>query len=268
MAKKFVYLNSDADYEESAGAYEQADFIDTSTGVAEANKPVKTDASGKIDTTLLELIGGNGIEINGSNAILVDLLAGTSGLQFAGVSNNKLAINFASSFTIDAADSLAIQAADLASTASGEGASIVGIEDANSYYTSQTVEGALAEAAQFSSFSSIFMRAGDIVSGVWLLSSAGIPSNKIGNAISMANGEVREISVRCDGAATCDVRVYEHDGNLVNLTTLATVSLSAATSATATPAIAVTNGKQLAAQLISGSAKNVIVNVQTSGSNL
>lgn len=105
-------------------------------------------------------IGGNGIEISG-NTIAADLLASGgikfvadelavepadfagTGLQDDGADN--LEINFASVFTIDAADALAVEASKLASTANAEGASIIGIEDASSYYTGTDLESVLNE---------------------------------------------------------------------------------------------------------------------------
>jgi len=77
--------------------------------------------------------------------VSVDLLDSDSGLEFAGGSNDELAIDWASTFTIDGADDLAFKASDLASTSNGAGASIVGIEDASSYYTGTDLETVLNE---------------------------------------------------------------------------------------------------------------------------
>jgi hypothetical protein len=53
MAKNFLWVNADGDYEESVGAYEQADFINSSTGVADADKPVKTNVDGDLDISFI-----------------------------------------------------------------------------------------------------------------------------------------------------------------------------------------------------------------------
>lgn len=53
MAKKFIFVNVDGDYEESPGAYEQSDFINTSAGVADAGKPIVLDAAGQIDPSMI-----------------------------------------------------------------------------------------------------------------------------------------------------------------------------------------------------------------------
>ena len=105
-------------------------------------------------------IGGDGIDITGST-ISVDLLA-SGGLKFdtgelavepADFAGNglvddgsdNLAIDFATVFTIDAADDKAFEASKLASTTTGEGAAIVGIEDASSYYAGTDLESVLNE---------------------------------------------------------------------------------------------------------------------------
>ena len=105
---------------------------------------------------------GDGISKSG-NTLTVDLLA-SSGLKFVGTTPNgqlsiepadfagagliddgsdNLAIDWSTAFN----DAKAIKAEDLNSTTNGEGASIIGIEDSASYFTSTDVEGALAELA-------------------------------------------------------------------------------------------------------------------------
>lgn len=105
-------------------------------------------------------VGGDGIDITGST-ISADLLA-SGGLKFVGGElaveptdfagngllddgSDNLAIDFASVFTIDSADAKAIEASKLASTTNGEGAAIIGVEDASSYYTGNDLETVLNE---------------------------------------------------------------------------------------------------------------------------
>ena len=52
--RKFVYYDTNGYHIESAGAYETADFINATTGVADADKPIKTDASGVLDSSFIE----------------------------------------------------------------------------------------------------------------------------------------------------------------------------------------------------------------------
>lgn len=105
---------------------------------------VNTDALTFQILPVNSLIGGDGITVTG-NTIDVDLLDTDSGLYFAGGGSDELAIQWTTVFTIDAADDLAFKASDLASTATGEGASIVGIEDASGYYTGTNLETVLSE---------------------------------------------------------------------------------------------------------------------------
>ena len=265
--RKAIFVDANGDYEESVGMFETVDYVDTSTGVADAGKPVILNADGLIDPTMVSFNGltykkpvrvattaaidlasapaaidgvtlttgdrvlvkdgstlntgalsvdngiyvfngsgsamtraldmdasdemvagtvvpveegtanadrvyliitdnpitidvdpvefgilpfntfsaGDGINIDASNVISVDLLDTDSGLTFAGVGTDELAIDFATTFTIDAADNLAPKASDYASTTVGEGASRVGISDGSGYYTGNEVEAALDE---------------------------------------------------------------------------------------------------------------------------
>ena len=260
MSKKFIFVNTDGDYEESPGAFEVSDHINSSSGVGDAAKPIVTGSDGKIDSSLIpfegltwkaparvattaditlatapasidgvtlsngdrvlvknqtdqtengiyvfngagsamtraedldendELVasvviaveegtthadqawmitsdnpltiglsnvefgllpfntfsGGDGIDLT-NYVFSVDLLDSGSGLYFAGGGTDELAIEFATDFTIDAADDLAMKASDIASTANGEGASIVGVEDASAYYAGDNLEAILDE---------------------------------------------------------------------------------------------------------------------------
>jgi hypothetical protein len=54
MSKKFIFVNPDGDYEESAGSFEIADFINVTTGAADAGKPIITDATGKLDPSFYD----------------------------------------------------------------------------------------------------------------------------------------------------------------------------------------------------------------------
>jgi hypothetical protein len=265
--RKAIFVDANGDYEETTGVYETSDYINTSTGVADAGKPIVLDSEGKIDPTMIsfnslsyktpsrvatvaaidlasapaaidgvtlasgdrvlvkdgstvnggvssidngvyvfngtgsamtrsldfdeddEVVagsvvpveegtanadrvylmisdnplvvgtdplefgilpfntfsGGDGINIDGSNVISVDLLDTGSGLEFAGGGTDELAIDFAATFTIDAADDLAPKASDYASSTVGEGAARVGISDASAYYAGNQVEAALDE---------------------------------------------------------------------------------------------------------------------------
>jgi Protein of unknown function (DUF2793) len=53
MAKKFIFVNTGGDYEETVGAYEQSDFVNSSAGAGDAGKPVKLDAGGHVDASMV-----------------------------------------------------------------------------------------------------------------------------------------------------------------------------------------------------------------------
>jgi hypothetical protein len=53
--RKFLYVDANGDYIESAGAFETADFVATSAGGADAGKPILLDGTGKLDSSFLDL---------------------------------------------------------------------------------------------------------------------------------------------------------------------------------------------------------------------
>jgi len=53
MSKEFLYVNADGDYENSPGAYELTDFISASAGAGDAGKPIKLDAGGHVDDSMI-----------------------------------------------------------------------------------------------------------------------------------------------------------------------------------------------------------------------
>lgn len=51
--RKAIFVDANGDYEESTGMYETSDFINSSTGVADAGKPIVLDSEGKIDPSMI-----------------------------------------------------------------------------------------------------------------------------------------------------------------------------------------------------------------------
>lgn len=117
-------------------------------------------------STPTQLNAGDGIDATqfASNIVQLDLLAG-GGLKFTGTEvgvepndfagdglvddgSDNLAIDWATLFTIDGADAKAIKASDLASTATGKGASIIGLEDPNGVFAAEDMEEAMYELYQ------------------------------------------------------------------------------------------------------------------------
>ena len=145
---------------------------------------VGTDAIQFINVGTNAVEAGDGISKSG-NTLSADLLA-SGGLKFVGSTPNgeiavepadfagdgliddgadNLAIDWAADFTIDAADAKAVRASDLASTANGDGASIIGIEDSAAYFASNNVEGALAELAVADLGNSFTVGTGGVTAG-------------------------------------------------------------------------------------------------------
>jgi len=58
--RKAIFVDANGDYEESTGMYETSDFVSTSAGVADADKPIKLDASGLIDNSMIDSSTLNG----------------------------------------------------------------------------------------------------------------------------------------------------------------------------------------------------------------
>lgn len=105
---------------------------------------------------------------------------------------------------------------------------------------------------------------GNVTSGTWLLNDT-VPSNKSGRAIFLTGATLEHIFVRCELAATFDIKIYEHNGATYTLIT--TVSIVAARAGDfAIASLPLTTGKELAMQLANGSAKNPVVGCVLKGS--
>jgi len=171
----YVYNGAGAAMTRSADADEDSEVTAMMTvaveeGDTDANRVYTVTSSDPLTIGVSDIVfgvlpvntftGGDGIDIVGT-LISVDILAG-GGLKFVGGElavepadfagngliddgSDNLAIDFASVFTIDAADAKAIEASKLASTTNGEGASIIGLEDASAYFTGNQMEAAMNE---------------------------------------------------------------------------------------------------------------------------
>jgi hypothetical protein len=152
MSKSFLFTDANGFYEESAGAYEEADFINVSAGVGDAGKPIVLDAGGKVDGSMLDAgdIDHGGLAGLGDDDhtqyILVDGTRAFTGDQSMGA-NQLTSVGDPTTATIDGASDDAVPMSFLASTTNAEGASTVGVEDAAGYYVATDVEAALAEVA-------------------------------------------------------------------------------------------------------------------------
>ncbi len=103
-------------------------------------------------------------------------------------------------------------------------------------------------------------KSGNINKNTWLLNDT-VPSNKAGRTITITNPELTRILTASQDLDTYDISIYEHDGDEINLTLLVTESIVAARTGDFTISVSATKGKQLAARIATGSAKNVVVGI-------
>lgn len=133
-------------------------------------------------------------------------------------------------------------------------------------FTAENVQDALVEVGASASPGFNFGRSANVGTGTWLLVTGSVPSNRSGITVALSNAEVKEIYVANQDVSTFDITVYEHEGDETNLTSLGTVSITSSRSASFAVSYTVTTGRQLAVRLTSGSAKNLNVGLQLSGS--
>lgn len=108
-------------------------------------------------------------------------------------------------------------------------------------------------------------RSGNTPNGTWLLRTGGVPSNKTGLPVNLTSPYIVGVNVGNEDITTFDVEIYEHAGDEVNLTLIGTVSIVAARTGTFSVNWPITTGRQLAALISAGSAKNPGVDLQLSG---
>jgi hypothetical protein len=108
-------------------------------------------------------------------------------------------------------------------------------------------------------------RSGNVVANTWLLNDS-VPSNKAGRTTMIGSGVIERVSVGTEDLNTYDLEIYEHDGNEIGLTLLHTVNVvSTRSQQFSTPNIAITQGKQIAIKLSTGSAKNIVIGLIAKG---
>lgn len=142
----------------------------------------------------------------------------------------------------------------------------VAFDNTGTDFAADNVQDALTEAGASASPGFNFGRSGNVGTNTWLQVVGSVPSNKAGITVSLSNAEIKGIYIANENISTFDITVYEHEGDSINLTILTTVTVTAARSASFTVSVPATTDRQLAIQLTSGSAKNVNVGLQLSGS--
>ena len=130
-------------------------------------------------------------------------------------------------------------------------------DNSGNSFNADSVQDAIEEVGASASPGFSFGRNGALSAPTWLRRPGNVPSNRAGVTIPIANPVITQISCSNRNIETYDVRIYEHDGNEVNLTLLTTVSVVAARGGVFSVSVSATEGKQLAARLWSSSSGNI-----------
>ena len=110
-----------------------------------------------------------------------------------------------------------------------------------------------------------FGRSSNVGANTWLQITGSVPSNRTGIPVAIQNASLALVSVGNENISTFDITIYEHEGDQINLTTLTTVSVVSARTGNFLVDVPVTTGRQLAARVTSGSARNIGVSLQLKG---
>lgn len=111
-----------------------------------------------------------------------------------------------------------------------------------------------------------FGRSSNVNNGTWLQCET-VPSNKSGRFVYIANPVIERIFVSSETISNYTIEVFEHEGDEINLTFLGSVNIISSRGGSFPVTIPVTENRQLALRLTSGSARNVVAGLELSGSN-
>lgn len=131
-------------------------------------------------------------------------------------------------------------------------------------FTSDNVQGAIEEIGASASPGFTWGRSGSISAGTWLLND-GVPSNKAGRTIVLGDSKIVRIFTATEDLNTYTLELYWHEGNEINLTYLGVLSVTGSRAGSGIVSISVPNGKQLAARIGAGSAKNIVAGIVMQG---
>lgn len=133
-------------------------------------------------------------------------------------------------------------------------------------FTATDVQNALEEAGGAAAPPFTFGRSGNVSNNTWLQIVGQVPSNRTGLLIPSGINKISTIYASNQNVDSYTISFYEHEGNSANLTLLTSVSVTAATGNTVSVDIAVTPGRQLAAQVTAGNARNISAGAILKGS--
>jgi len=135
-------------------------------------------------------------------------------------------------------------------------ASDVEFDNSTNGFTSDNVQSAIEEIGASASPGFSLGRSSTTGAGTWLLRVGNIPSNVTGIPMGISNPILTNIQIGNEDIATFSVEIYEHEGDSVNLTLLTTVTVTSSRTGIFSVNVPATQGRQLAAKISSGTARN------------
>lgn len=112
-----------------------------------------------------------------------------------------------------------------------------------------------------------FGKSGNNVMGTWLQCET-VPSNVTGRYVYIDTPIVRRVFVGNESVGTYSIQVWQHDGNLVNMVLLGTVTVTTALAGDFVVNWPTVRGKYLGLKISNGSVKNVVAGLELSGNNV
>jgi hypothetical protein len=147
----------------------------------------------------------------------------------------------------------------------------VPFDNSSNGFTSTDVQGAIEELkssiATSASPGFSFGRSGNVTSGAYLQNET-VPSNISGRWVYINSASIQKVFIANELTTTYKIEVLYHDGNEVGLTSLGTVTVTAAKGGAFSVNWAVPTNKQIAVRLATdspNSAKNLVVGLQLAG---
>lgn len=153
-------------------------------------------------------------------------------------------------------------------------AKTVPFDNATNGFTSTDVQAAIEEVNNKVNTSASpgfsFGRSGTVTAGTYLQCET-VPSNVSGRWVYIASATIKKVFVSNEEVTTYKLEVYYHDGNESGLTSVGTVTVTAAKGASFSVNWAVPSNKQIAVRLATdtpNSAKNVVCGLELSGTTV
>ena len=141
----------------------------------------------------------------------------------------------------------------------------VEFDNSTNGFTATNVQDAIEEIGASASPGFSLGRSSTTGAGTWLLRVGSIPSNVTGIPMGISNPILTNIQVGNEDIASFSIEIYEHEGNSVNLTLLTTVNIVSSRTAIFSVNVPATQGRQLAAKVSSGTARNPAVDLILKG---